>query len=87
MRKLKLKPGFYFHDAVSQGRSSGSVDFLGGDGELDVVCKAVELKSKGPKVRMKRRGQRTEPWGTPPERVVVGDLQVLMLINWCLMVR
>lgn len=66
---------------------SGSDDFLGGDGELDVVCKAVELKSEGPRVRMKRRGQRTEPWRTPPERVVVGDLQVLMLINWCLMVR
>ena len=43
--KVELKPGFYFSDAVCQDGVGSSGDGLGGGEELDVVGKAVELKS------------------------------------------
>lgn len=43
--EVGLKPGFYFIDAVGEGRVSGKSDGFGGDVELNVIGKAVELES------------------------------------------
>lgn len=51
--KVDLKPRFYFSNAAGEGRAGGSsakVEFM----TTDYLTK-----------RMKRRGLRTEPWGTP----------------------
>ena len=36
---------------------------------------------------MKRSGPSTEPWGTPCNRGAVEEVQLLMLMNCCLLVR
>ena len=36
---------------------------------------------------MKRRGPSTEPWGTPWDREAVEEVQLLMLMNCCRLVR
>ena len=36
---------------------------------------------------MKRRGPSTEPWGTPWDRGAVEEVQLLIWMNWCLLVR
>jgi len=45
------------------------------------------ISPRGSMYRINRRGPSTEPWGTPWLTGMVWDIQLLMDMNWDLLVR